>query len=93
MKKTGIARKTDKLGRLVIPVEARRNLGWDENTLIDIFQFGHYILLHSQEDSDASRFQLNPKNPVVKEISALLGELTDSDMLLVLSLAKRLSKE
>ena len=32
MKQSGIARKLDKLGRIVVPIEARRVLGWEDTT-------------------------------------------------------------
>lgn len=36
MKQSGIARKLDKLGRIVVPIEARRVLGWEDTTPIEI---------------------------------------------------------
>lgn len=36
MKATGIVRKIDKLGRIVIPIEIRRSLNFDENTNIEM---------------------------------------------------------
>lgn len=37
MKATGITRKLDDLGRVVLPVEIRRTLGWGEKEPIEIF--------------------------------------------------------
>ena len=37
MKATGVVRKIDRLGRLVIPKELRRTMGWDEDTPIEFF--------------------------------------------------------
>ena len=37
MKSTGIVRKIDNLGRLVLPVELRRGLGLDEDPTVEIF--------------------------------------------------------
>ena len=34
MKNTGVSRKVDELGRVVIPVELRRNLGFAEGTAL-----------------------------------------------------------
>lgn len=36
MKSTGIVRRTDKLGRIVLPVELRRSLGIEENGSLEI---------------------------------------------------------
>ena len=46
MKKvTGMSRKVDELGRIVIPIEIRRSLGIEEGTLIDMSLNGHDIIL------------------------------------------------
>ena len=37
MKKTGIIRRIDDLGRVVIPKEIRRNLGINEDDMLEIF--------------------------------------------------------
>ena len=46
MKATGIVRKVDELGRIVIPMEIRRNLGIAEKEPLEIFvdDDGHIIL-------------------------------------------------
>ena len=45
MKSTGIARKVDQLGRVVIPVELRKVLAIKEKDLIEIFVDGDQIIL------------------------------------------------
>ena len=45
MKETGIIRKTDELGRFVIPKEIRRKLDIDTGDEIDIFVEGDRIIL------------------------------------------------
>lgn len=45
MKTTGIVRKVDKLGRVVIPVELRKVLGIKEKDPIEILVDGNYIIL------------------------------------------------
>lgn len=45
MKSTGIVRKTDELGRVVIPIELRNKLGIEEKTPIEIFTRGNEIIL------------------------------------------------
>ena len=37
MKSTGIVRKVDELGRIVLPIELRRTLGIEEKDRIEIF--------------------------------------------------------
>ena len=45
MKATGIVRPVDALGRVVIPVELRRNLGIGVNDSLEIFVDGEKIIL------------------------------------------------
>ena len=89
MKQSGIARKLDKLGRIVVPVEARRSLGWDDTTPIDISLFGHYILLHKYEDNSAAPAELKQSGPILSELYEELNGLSDKDTLMVLDLLKR----
>lgn len=42
---TGIVRKLDDLGRLVIPMELRRMLGIEDNSPMEIFMDGENIVL------------------------------------------------
>ena len=45
MKSTGIVRKVDELGRIVIPIELRRNLDIDIKDSLEIFVDGQNIIL------------------------------------------------
>lgn len=45
MKSTGIVRKTDELGRVVIPIELRRTLNIGEKDALEIFAEGETIIL------------------------------------------------
>ncbi|MGG1554967.1 AbrB/MazE/SpoVT family DNA-binding domain-containing protein [Paenibacillus ferrarius] len=45
LKATGIVRRVDDLGRLVIPIELRRNLGVELKDSIEIFTTGDSIVL------------------------------------------------
>lgn len=47
MKSTGIVRKLDKLGRIVIPIELRRTLDIDINDPLEIFVDGDMVLLRA----------------------------------------------
>ncbi|HFK1402984.1 TPA: AbrB/MazE/SpoVT family DNA-binding domain-containing protein [Bacillus cereus] len=51
MKNTGVARKVDELGRVVIPVELRRTLGIAEGTALDFHVDGENIVLRKNEKS------------------------------------------
>jgi transcriptional pleiotropic regulator of transition state genes len=45
MKSTGIVRKLDDLGRIVLPVEIRRRFGLREGTYVEIEVDGDHIIL------------------------------------------------
>ncbi|MCU4822808.1 AbrB/MazE/SpoVT family DNA-binding domain-containing protein [Bacillus cereus] len=51
MKNTGVSRKVDELGRIVIPVELRRTLGIAEGTALDFHVDGENVILRKQEKS------------------------------------------
>ena len=49
MKSTGIVRKVDELGRIVLPIELRRTLGIDVKDALEIFVDGNQIVLNKYE--------------------------------------------
>jgi AbrB family transcriptional regulator, transcriptional pleiotropic regulator of transition state genes len=49
MKSTGIVRKVDELGRVVIPIELRRTLGIGEKDALEIYVDGDRIILKKYE--------------------------------------------
>lgn len=49
MKATGIVRKVDELGRIVIPIELRRNLNINIHDPIEIFVDEDFIMLKKYE--------------------------------------------
>ena len=49
MKSTGIVRKVDELGRIVLPIELRRTLGIEEKDRIEIFVDGESIILRQYQ--------------------------------------------
>ena len=51
MKATGIVRPVDALGRIVIPVEIRRNLGIKTEDSLEVFVDEQYIMLKKYEPS------------------------------------------
>ncbi len=56
MKSTGIVRKVDELGRVVIPIELRRTLGIGEKDPLEIYVDGDRIILRKYEPSQACIF-------------------------------------
>ncbi|OTW87492.1 AbrB family transcriptional regulator [Bacillus thuringiensis serovar cameroun] len=72
MKNTGVARKVDELGRVVIPVELRRTLGITEGTALGFHVEGENIVLRKHEKSCF----------VTGEVSELNLELLDGRMFL-----------
>ncbi|MDB5085881.1 MAG: abrB [Bacilli bacterium] len=49
MKSTGIVRKVDELGRVVIPIELRRTLGIGEKDALEIYTESDRIILRKYE--------------------------------------------
>ena len=52
MKSTGIVRKVDELGRVVLPIELRRNLDINEKDSLEIFVDDEKIILKKYEPAD-----------------------------------------
>lgn len=75
MKSTGIVRKVDDLGRVVIPKETRRTLGIAEGDPLEIYTNGNQVILQKyqpeteKEDVIASlkKMAASAKNPNVLE--------------------------
>ena len=49
MKSTGIVRKVDELGRIVLPIEMRRNLDIAERDSLEIYVDGDSIILRKYQ--------------------------------------------
>lgn len=49
MKSTGVVRKVDELGRVVIPIELRKTLGIGEKDSMEIYVDGDKIILRKYE--------------------------------------------
>ncbi len=52
MKSTGIVRKVDELGRVVLPIELRRNMGIEIKDSLEIFVEEDTIVLKKYEPAD-----------------------------------------
>ena len=51
MKSTGIVRKVDELGRIVLPIELRRSLDISEKDALEIYVEGDKIILRKDQES------------------------------------------
>ncbi len=51
MKSTGIVRKVDELGRIVLPIELRRTFDIEEKDALEIYVDGSSIILKKYEPS------------------------------------------
>ena len=49
MKSTGVVRKIDELGRIVLPISIRQNLGIAEHDPVEIFMEGDRIILQKYQ--------------------------------------------
>jgi AbrB family transcriptional regulator, transcriptional pleiotropic regulator of transition state genes len=49
MKATGIVRRIDDLGRVVIPKELRNKFGWEEGVPVEIFVEGETVMMRKYE--------------------------------------------
>lgn len=50
MKSIGIVRRVDELGRIVLPIELRRDMGVQEKDALEIFVEGECIILKKHEE-------------------------------------------
>ncbi|MCI8342440.1 MAG: AbrB/MazE/SpoVT family DNA-binding domain-containing protein [Firmicutes bacterium] len=59
MKSTGIVRKVDELGRIVLPIELRRSLNIDTKDSLEIFVDDEKIILKKYEPADVFTGDMN----------------------------------
>ncbi|HDW3058344.1 TPA: AbrB/MazE/SpoVT family DNA-binding domain-containing protein [Bacillus cereus] len=85
MKATGIVRKMDNLGRIVIPKETRRNLQVDSGDVLEIFVEEDVIILQ--------KYQSYGTCPITGEISPQNIKLADGKLTLSPEGAKQLMEE
>lgn len=69
MKSTGIVRKVDELGRIVLPIEMRRTLDIAEKDTLEVYVEGENIILRKYQDAcvfcDSVRDLINYKGRCV----------------------------
>ena len=79
MKATGIVRKVDELGRIVLPIEMRRTLDIAERDALEIYEEGSSVILKKYKPScifcDASKdiTEFKGKNICPKCLKELKG--------------------
>lgn len=81
MKNTGVVRKVDELGRVVIPVELRRTLGIAEGTALDFHVYGENIILKKQEKSCFVTGEVSESNIELLDGRMFLSEKGASELL------------
>lgn len=86
MKATGMTRKVDELGRIVIPKEIRRNLGIEEKDSLEIFTEGSNLILRKYEPVSENKIRTQV------ELEQLLSELTFDEQKRVVQAAINLLK-
>ncbi|WP_339200609.1 AbrB/MazE/SpoVT family DNA-binding domain-containing protein [Peribacillus sp. FSL P2-0133] len=85
MKSTGIVRKVDELGRVVIPIELRRTLGINEKDALEIYVEQERIILQ--------KYKANMTCQVTGEVSDDNMKLADGKLILSPEGAELLIKE
>lgn len=83
MKSTGIVRKVDELGRVVIPIELRRTLGIDEKDALEIYVDSEKIILKKYEPAcifcgNADDLQHFRGKNVCKECAMAMGQAAEA---------------
>lgn len=82
MKSTGIVRKVDELGRVVLPIELRRTLGIDKKDALEIYVDDEHIILKKYEPAcifcdNAKDVQTYKGKNICKECLAELRKLSE----------------
>lgn len=82
MKSTGIVRKIDELGRVVLPIELRRTMGIAEKDPLEIYIDSEKIILKKYEPAcvfcgNASDVQVFHGKNVCRECATAMGEALD----------------
>ncbi|AKL93596.1 transcriptional regulator AbrB family [Clostridium aceticum] len=76
MKSTGIVRKVDELGRIVLPIELRRTLNIAEKDALEIYVDGESILLKKYEP--ACVFCGNAKSIVIHKSKNICSDCIEA---------------
>ncbi len=90
MKSTGITRRIDDLGRIVIPKEIRKNLKIKENEVLEIFINNDEIILKKFSPFNDSEKVLSDYIKVINDMTGNDVIITDRDKVILSS--KRLEE-
>lgn len=86
MKTTGITRRVDELGRVVLPIELRRMLGIDTKDSLEIFVEGESVILRKyRRDTD--------KADMLKELDNVLQYSDNPHVYEIIANAKEFIKK
>jgi transcriptional pleiotropic regulator of transition state genes len=85
MKSTGIVRKIDELGRIVLPMELRRTLNIDTKDALEIYTEDEKIILKKYEPSNACMVTGEIHNDNIK--------LADGKLIISRDVAKQIVEE
>ena len=90
-KSTGIVRRIDDLGRVVIPKEARRLMGITEGDPLELYYNGEYLCFKKY---DASYPVVSTVRTLCEQLEepGILNGMDGSDVLAIQALAKMLKK-
>lgn len=66
MKKVGIVRKVDELGRIVIPIEIRRHMGVESGDPIDISYNDGKVVSSKYKSMDKQQLLLNIQRAIIE---------------------------
>ena len=91
MKSTGITRRIDDLGRIVIPKEIRKNLKIKENEVLEIFINNDEIILKKFSPFNDSEKILSDYIKVINDMTGNDVIITDRDKVILSS--KRLEEK
>ncbi|MGG0727263.1 AbrB/MazE/SpoVT family DNA-binding domain-containing protein [Bacillus paramycoides] len=89
MKNTGVVRKVDELGRVVIPVELRRTLGIAEGTALDFYVDGENIILRKQYKSCFVTGEVSESNKELLDGRMYLSKEGASELLDILQKSEK----
>ncbi|MGG1483516.1 AbrB/MazE/SpoVT family DNA-binding domain-containing protein [Peribacillus castrilensis] len=80
MKSSGVIRKVDSLGRIIVPIEMRKVLGWETGTEIEFWTEGNTVVLKAPKKEQKTNEALDTLEEVEKrtddpELKAKISEV------------------